>query len=325
MTAAAVDAAPRQWRRFAPAVAPPGELDARWWAGRTSVFRALGHDFYVRVHDETLLDYFEDVFAALRIEGVDAPAYSLIDRGPAHDSKRRYALYWGDERLTLCTTVSWAVSLLLWHINQQAVASAVEDQLVLHAAAATRDGVTVVLPAAMESGKTTTVAGLIRAGFTYITDEAVALDRSSLAITEFPKPLSVDSGSWKVLADLKPPHAGMVNGQWQVAPHRIHPDAVGGASPPRLVVAPKYTPGAATELIPIRAAEMACEVANSTFAFADNPQPNLEAIARLVERADCYRLTIGDLGAAVELIERLVDEVTASSTTAAPSGTRRGN
>ena len=44
----------------------------------------------------------------------------------------------------------------------------------------------------MESGKTTLTAGLVRAGFDYLSDEAVAFDWDTLDIVPYAKPLSID-------------------------------------------------------------------------------------------------------------------------------------
>ena len=57
----------------------------------------------------------------------------------------------------------------------------------------------------MESGKTTLTTGLVRAGFCYLTDEAVSFDWETGVIEPFPKPLSIDPGSWFLFPELEPP------------------------------------------------------------------------------------------------------------------------
>jgi hypothetical protein len=47
-------------------------------------------------------------------------------------------------------------------------------------------------------------------------------------------------------------------------------------------------------------------LADSTFAFQANPGRNLEVLARVAARSDCYRLTIGDLDSAVARISALL-------------------
>jgi hypothetical protein len=266
----------------------------------------LRHSFRVRLYDAELGRYVEEVYAALPEGRPDARCYSLIDRGPGERGARRYALYWDDERVELTNTLQRGLALLLWHVNQEAVRATVGSHVVLHAAGAERDGVTVLLPAAMEAGKTTTVAGLLRAGFRYLTDEAVALDPDTLAALPFHKPLSIDAGSWEVLADLRPDDPERVLAQWQVAPTSVAPlcsDVV-----PRVIVAPQYVAGASTELLPITRGAMLAHLAGCCFAFADQPRRNLDVLARLVAAADCRRLVVGDLDRAVDLIKELVEE-----------------
>ncbi|MGX7678038.1 hypothetical protein ACSMXN_03980 [Jatrophihabitans sp. DSM 45814] len=71
--------------------------------------------------------------------------------------------------------------------------------LCIHAGVVTgRDGA-VVLPGVSGHGKTTLTAAMTQAGFGYLSDEVLAIDRTTLALTPFPRPLAVDSRSWQLL------------------------------------------------------------------------------------------------------------------------------
>ncbi|HEV8420953.1 MAG TPA: hypothetical protein VGR13_06330, partial [Actinomycetota bacterium] len=63
----------------------------------------------------------------------------------------------------------------LWAINR-AVQTRVRDYVLLHAGAVARDGKVVLLPAAMESGKSSLVLALLQQGFEYLSDEFGAID-----------------------------------------------------------------------------------------------------------------------------------------------------
>ena len=76
--------------------------------------------------------------------------------------------------------------------------------MLVHAGAVEWDGHAALFPAPMESGKTTLVAGLVRAGARYLSDEAAAIDPETLLVHPFPKSLTIGAGSWEVLADLAP-------------------------------------------------------------------------------------------------------------------------
>ena len=177
----------------------------------------------------------------------------------------------------------------------------------MHAAGAVRDGVAVLLPAPMEHGKTTTVAGLLRAGYDYLTDEVVAVEPSSLLVHAFPKPLSLDRGSWPVLPELEPP-VRLTEDQWQVPA-----SALGAATSPPvragLVIVPGYRPGAATELVPLSRPEALVLLAESCFDFRTRPERDLPVLGRLLAGTSCFRLQIGDLDEAVALVDGAVRDV----------------
>jgi hypothetical protein len=192
------------------------------------------------------------------------------------------------------------------------VASSADRFVLLHAAAAVRNGVTVILAAPMEHGKSTTVAGLVRAGYRYVTDETVALVPGSLEVHAYPKPLTLDRGSWHLFPELMAAPIGPADASWFVPATRIRPDAQADiAGPPRVVVLPAYRHGADTRSSLVAPAQALLELAKATFRFADHPRRNLDELAGLARRVPTYALEIGDLDAATAEIDRLVTEVTA--------------
>ncbi len=203
-------------------------------------------------------------------------------------------------------TAFHVLGTLLWHVNAQATQRTMPGHVLLHAAAATWDGRAVVLPAPMESGKTTTVTGLLLAGFGYLTDEAAAVSLTDLHVEPFHKSLSVDNGSWPVLAGLREQDAGGMPAQWQVPVSSLGTSSLSSRAPVAFVVLPKYVAGADTVLEPLTPATAALELCASTFQFLADPIRNLEGLATLCRTVECYRLTIGDLDAAVTLVRELV-------------------
>ena len=186
------------------------------------------------------------------------------------------------------------------------------DGLGIHAGGVVRDGIGIALPAHMESGKSTLTTGLVRAGFDYLSDEAVILDWKSLMVIPFPKPISLDPGSWHLFPELEPQAPlppGYKDTQWQVPPSAIRPDAVGGPCKIQYFVFPKYAEGTETRLTPIRRAAATIELAKNTFRFNERPRRSLDALAIAVRGADCYELDIGDLETAVRLVSALVEDV----------------
>jgi hypothetical protein len=281
------------------------ELDARSWAHTGEARAALGHTFRIRTTDEALGRYLANVFGGLTgpTNGHSATTYSLVtDALPPW----RYALYIGDLRVVESGDPAYVVDYLLWHVNRQAV-ERTPDRVLLHAAAVERDGVACILAAGMECGKTTLAAGLVQRGYGYLTDEAVAIEPNSLLVHPFAKALSIDQGSWDVLAELAPALEPAVldsaRRQWQVPVTSIRPDAVAGPTVPRVVITPQYREGAATVLQSLRPAEMLVSLPGFTFSFAAQPRRNLRVLRDVVSGSLCYRLIVGDLAEACALVD----------------------
>jgi hypothetical protein len=158
----------------------------------------------------------------------------------------------------------------------------------------------------MESGKTTLGAGLVRSGMRYLTDEATVLDLDADLVRPYPKPLTLERGSWEVLADLAPAPVSHLGDQWFVGPRAIRPDAVADACPVGLVISPAYRPGQPTRLEPLRRVETVAVLVENSFNFARFGRRGLEGLATLARRCDGYRLVSGDLVSAVDAVFGLV-------------------
>ncbi len=274
---------------------------------RTPAYRALGFSFGVRCTDPILVRYLETLFEPFQASGEPMTWYSLGEIAEA--GAPLYVLYCDDVLLDTHREPSQVFSTLLWHVNRRVVADS-QDHLLIHASAVTLEDVALLFPAPMESGKTTLAAGLVRAGFSYATDEIVALDPDSGLIEPFPRALSVDPGSWTVLADLCPEvPAGVeryLRDQWQVSPSSIRTDAIAGLTRIGYVITPRYSPGATSHLEPLPRASAVTEMAEHAFNFHTFGPAGLRLLARIARRSICRRLTVGDLDAACDLLRNLV-------------------
>src|SRR6266576_744062 len=79
------------------------------------------------------------------------------------------------EAARVAETTGLLTDYLLWDVNARTI-ERTDGYLAIHAAAASLGGAGILLPAPPDSGKTTTVAGLVRAGCSYLTDEAALVD-----------------------------------------------------------------------------------------------------------------------------------------------------
>lgn len=286
------------------------------WSHTTRTFAALGHTFRIRTTDTRLGAYLDDVLAGLSAPESVSPetTYSFVTT----DSEPwPYALWVNGERIGSSGSGAYILDYLFWHVNRHAI-ERTPNLLLLHAAGVERDGVCVVLPAAMENGKTTLTAGLMRSGFRYYTDEAVAIDPQDLKVTPYAKPLSIDPGSWGVLADLEPDIdesvRPLVVKQWQVPVTSIAASGLAEPLIPRLIINPQYRAGAVTELRPVRRAEMLVMLMDLTFSFREDPARNMAVLGEVLARCDCYHLVVGDLETACALVSDIVARLSGSTT-----------
>jgi hypothetical protein len=281
-------------------------------------YRGLEHSFDIATSDGGVASYLDRILADLRDGGRGEVArYDLVGAGS------QYVVRHDQETVVMTGRLDRALAVLLWHINSEVVRRSTPCYPVVHAAAAVKGGVTVLLPAAPSSGKTTTVAGLIsRAGFGYVSDEAVGIDPATLLTKHYPKPLSIDRGSWPALPELRPEH-DLVTGQWQVPARSIVPRPATAQAPIRFVIEPAYDPAARTRLVPVTRGTMLMRLADSAFNFASAPERNLAVLARVAEGAECYRLPVSDLDQAIALIDDLMTPLWRSEPSAA--GNRDGS
>ena len=295
--------------RDCPPFAPPGYLSARTWAWRSGTCSALNHHFEVMVEAPLQLQPLvraltDPLRAHHHVRSISR--YQIVRR--RHDAVP-LALYENDTRLFLSRTPAPLLRYLTWHINRNAIGKGCADHVVLHAAAATRAGITVLLPGDQEHGKTTTVAGMLRAGYDYVTDEAVALVPHTTGITPFPKALSVDEGSWHLFPGAIPAGIPQDAHQWQVPAEHF-----GGRSlhrplaPPQVIVFPRFVAGAPTRLLPKTRSEAVRSLVQLTFEFDQHPARNLRTLAAVVRSATVADLRIGSLDDAVSAIGWMVSE-----------------
>jgi hypothetical protein len=204
---------------------------------------------------------------------------------------------------------------VLAYVERTIVAGALEHlgdrYLLVHAGAVANGSRGLVLPAASGSGKTTLVAGLLGSGCEYFSDEVAVLEPGTGRLLPFAKSLGVKVGSRRVLTPLYPALATeisgrMVDGQavWYLPP----PPAAWPARPVpvRYVVLPRYVPRARTTLVPIGRSAALVGLLQQSFNVRAHGARGVGALTRMLQGAECYALTVGDLELAVDSILRLL-------------------
>lgn len=290
---------------------PPGE--------HTAGFAALRHEFHVLAQDPDLGRLLDDVLAPLEVGRRVLPPGTLDAPPPEPVTYLLGSADWvADARPAGRTTVALdpqpdrVLRSLLWHVNRRAIASC-PDLCLVHAAVVERDGIGVLLPARMDAGKTTLAAALVLRGHRYLSDEVAVLDPMGGRVYPYPKPLSVDPGSWPLLPELDPRRGSAADrylqSQWQVPAPRVAdgPVTVG------VVVAPRYVPGRPTTRVRTTGAEMLAHLASQTFGLARDPRGRMAMLADLVRATTCHTLVTTDLEVACALVDELVARAAAAT------------
>lgn len=226
---------------------------------------------------------------AIEVAPVDDTAWTITvgDRAP----------------ITLGSRLSVALRVI-GEVNNLAVAS-VPDDLVFHAGAVAAGGRGVLLPGGSNHGKSTLTTALVAAGYSYLTDEAAAVD-ADLTIRPFAKSIALDPGSFPLFPELAPSDrlGGLARAvaarEWHVDPSQVGP--VSGPAPVTVVICPQWRAGAATRVSEVPGTDALHLLLGDTFDFSIGGQPVFERLVRLVESVPVVKLTYGETDAAVAAV-----------------------
>jgi hypothetical protein len=156
--------------------------------------------------------------------------------------------------------------------------------LCVHAAVVSgRDGL-IAFPGMSGLGKSTLAAALTRAGYGYVSDEALAIDRLSEMVTPFPRPLALTAHAWPLMELTGPPPPD--GAEELVDPAQLGRLGDGG----RLahIVLASRRPGAAT-LEPAGPAAVVKELLARSFNHYRDPQASFAVAVRLARTARIWR------------------------------------
>jgi hypothetical protein len=181
----------------------------------------------------------------------------------------------------------------------------------IHGAALARNGHGLALVGSSGSGKSTLTAGLMAAGFDYLSDDLVALSEPAKSIMPWPLPLSIKPGSFDVVSRLWPElmQAPRYRTKGLDARLLVPPAAAWDAQPAALrrVVFPYYTAGVPAELrrlSPFQTIERL--LSDRIWLGSPITEERVAAFLAWLEDIPAYALTYADLDDAARLIEDVV-------------------
>jgi hypothetical protein len=268
-------------------------------------YRCLDYAFVVECAEPALRARLGRLLAPWAVDtAADAPVYALV----ATDTSAGpwYHLGRGGDELAVGPDAGDVVDQLLFAVSAAAFASTC-DQLLVHAGAVVApDGTAVLLPGPSGAGKTTLVAGLVRAGFGYLSDEAGAIDPVTLRVHAFARPLGLKGEARSAFGVAAGPGAddAAQDGVRYLAPDDLRPGATSGPVPVGHVVAPCYERDVPTTVTRMTPAETVLELGAAAMNLLDLDD-GLAVLAAVARRAPGARLVSGDLDAAVAAVREL--------------------
>ncbi len=271
------------------------ELDRLGWEAGIA-FRAYGTRVGVRVNQADILERLEPLFPPgwkpARSRVVDR-LYSLRvgPNRPSSSSRIRWynLLYANTQRIARTMDVDDLLQVLVADMRLF-VAETSETRVFIHAGVVGWRGRAIVLPGKTFSGKSTLVAGLVKAGATYYSDEYAVFD-SRGRVHAFPLPPEILEGSGRSIAELIE-ELGVTPG--------------GPPLPVGLVIVSEYKPGARWSPQTLSPGQAALALLANTASVRLEPQRALETLKRAVGRAP---VLIGARGEVDEVLEKMLAEL----------------
>jgi hypothetical protein len=230
---------------------------------------------------------------------------ALADLEPATAADRELALVAGARGLELRdegrivrqgVDPAVAAATVVWRLN--GIATESSAHVLLHAACVARPaGGAVLLAGGRGAGKSTLAAACLGAGFAYLSDELVAIDRRTGALVPYPKPLVLD-------AERLVPASAL----GRVATVPVVPTAV---------VFPRYEPGVPVTEVPLEPGWALATLAAHATNGAALGATALAWLAGVALACPAVQLTHGDARAAVAAVQRAANRPAGPVTPAA--------
>lgn len=195
----------------------------------------------------------------------------------------------------------------LMHVLLRSALDIEPDRLHLHAGLVASDGLGVLIAGYPGSGKSTFITALVKAGYDYLTDESVGVDRAG-RLTPFPKPISVLQGSHSMFTQFDPGHTGLgaaTELAWYLPASAIRTNSLAHVAEPRLLVFLRHERNAPLEVEDLEPAHAARLLLSDS---ADSERIGIDGLhiaAHLCARVRCVSMRYGALAPAISAIGTL--------------------
>lgn len=207
--------------------------------------------------------------------------------------------------------LSQAFPMMEWGLNW-VISSHAHRFLVIHAAVVEKDGRALILAADPGSGKSTLCAALVHHGWRLLSDELALVDLQSGLVQPIARPISLKNTSIELVrefgddVEISPVCHDTAKGSIaHMKPPTASVAALGFTALPALIVFPKYVSNAQLSCEPVGRAHAFLEIARHTFNYSVLAGDGFDAIGRLVDQTQAFRVSYSTFAQVIPEIERL--------------------
>jgi HprK-related kinase A len=233
----------------------------------------------------------------------------VVSKRSARSLRRYYHVLANGESLFAMRNENEILPHVEWAINTM-VATRLSQYLQIHASVVARKGIAIVCPGQPGQGKTTLAAGLLKQGWSYLSDEFAMFNPETQLLEPYPKALCIKAGSFDLLRRMRLPidttrvyYKGEKGRVAMLDPLKIRPDIVAGHCRLGMVIFPEVNHSSTPVIERVSRAQAVFELTKCSFNFGKFRTPGFDLLADVVTRADCYRLRCGHLGTTCDLVE----------------------
>jgi hypothetical protein len=273
------------------------DFDPGWVA--EDHYRMLSLSFTVRSTHEGFAEAMAWHFAPFRRSTPEVSAFPVdlyVQEEHRGFDPALHSLFVGNALRYTAYDAGEVLAHAVWLLHAE-VSARTRDFVLLHAGAVARGGDALVLPARPDLGKSTLVLALLRAGFSYLSDELGPIDPVTGRVYPFERRIALDEDALGFFGELRDHLEDRRGLTASGAARHVRPEDVGasvaGPAGARWIVFIGADRAGAPRLVPVTRAEAVERMAahsTNLYRYADR---GVILLARVAERAEAFELVGG--------------------------------
>lgn len=271
----------------------------------------LRSDVEQLVKDIALL--YADFEAQVDAEFADFHVEILRERGIRYWLQPLVRFFFDGQPAFIPLPLHQSMAMLEWGLNW-CVAAHAHQYLVIHAAVVEKNGISILMPAAPGSGKSTLCAALVLSGWRLLSDELALLELDTGSVFGMARPINLKNESIDIIKQFSPSclmtKAMEETSKGTVALLKPPSNSVFQKTlpvRPSFVVSPKYSMSVDSSIELRSKAHSMMLIAEQSFNFDILGEAGFDAIANLLDRSACYQLTFRQLDHAIAQLNALLE------------------